>query len=125
MPDFSRIFSKVTNNPFEPITSQERKKMRKREEEIKKEINELILESRALFQDERYLKLREKFQDIYQQNLKDMIDYEEPTGNISNYAFKMRKFQTQLRTLKLIFDTPKEYIDIGERNEAKRNAAQT
>ncbi len=115
IPDLTKIFKKLSN-PFNKLTDEEEDALLQVELSVKKDIKNLSLEARELFDDQRYQKLKKDFKDIYEANLRLIINYNcvEP----DKYIMKMRELQVRLRTLKSIFDTPEGFIKRAEEIDA-------
>jgi len=119
LPNLNKILDKISNNPFKALTFEEKSALQEKEKEVKREIKELSIAAKGLFDDQRYKLLRKKFDRIYKDNLYELINYdcEDP----QKYAHVMMKLQTRLRTLKNIFDTPEGFIKAEEALEKKIN----
>lgn len=107
IPNLNRILSKLSN-PFIKLSDDESFKLKEIENSVKRDLKELSREAKELFQDQRYQKIKNDFDKIYNNNVKLMIDFE--CNDINTYFVKMHKYQIQLRTLKSIFDTPEALI---------------
>lgn len=110
-----------TNKSFNPFGSsdiEEEQELKEIESSIKRNIKIFAEEAKELFSDQRYNRLKSEFKKIYDQNIKLLVYYNEPNGDMNKYAYKMREFQMQLRILEQIFTTPEGFVE----SEKKINA---
>jgi len=119
-PDLNQILGNLRNNPFTKQTEAEKIELGKIEEATKKEIKELVRESKELLDDQRYHKLKSKFKQVYEQNMKLIVFFD--SDDPYKYLMKMRTFQIQLRTLQDIVTTPEEFVKKDEIDNANKNS---
>jgi len=119
-PDLNQILGNLRNNPFKKQTEAEKIELGKIEEATKKEIKELVRESKELLDDQRYHKLKSKFKQVYEQNMKLIVFFD--SDDPYKYLMKMRTFQIQLRTLQDIVTTPEEFVKKDEIDNANKNS---
>lgn len=96
-----------------PLTKEELKQQVEAEKQVKNEIVEFAKVAKDLFQDQRYAKLKKRFQKIASETMRLLVHFDNPDNTI--YCNKMRNYQRQLKYLFDIFDTPQGFI-----NEAGR-----
>lgn len=118
MVDFDKLLNKMTAplaNPFKKVTADERVAMQEIELSVKKDIQIFSAMAKELFDDQRYIKLKNEFQRIYNQNLRLLIytDFKDLS--------EVKKIQTQIVTLKNIFDTPEGFVKSAEAMNANKN----
>lgn len=107
-------------NPFQQRTKDQEKELREIENAVKRDIQAFAAEAKELFGDTRYQKLKNQFKKIYEQNIRLLVYFDEPNGNLERYALKMREYQSQLRILKQIVDTPQGFVESEEKLEKTR-----
>lgn len=111
IPDLNKVLAKLSN-PFIKLEENEKESLRFIEQSVKKDIKEFSREAKEIYQDQRYIKLKNEFKKIYDNNIKLLLYFD--SEDMNKYAMKMREYQIQLRTLKSIFDTPEGFIKQDE-----------
>lgn len=106
-------------NPFVKLTEEDKEDLKSIELSVKKDVREFSKEAKELYQDQRYLKLKNEFKKIYDQNMRLIIYFD--CDDTQRYLMKIREYQIQLRTLKSIFDTPEGFINKEEEMNANTN----
>ena len=95
-------------NPFQELTVEEKHSLHDIEEDVKKDIALLTIQSKDLFNDQRYKKLKAEFDKIYETSIKTLVEFD--CDDADKYVIKMRGFQIQIRTLRSMFTVPEGFI---------------
>ena len=101
-------------NPFKILSPEDKVNLKEIELSVKRDIRRFASNAKELFQDKRYLELKNEFKRIYEQQIRLLIYYDEPSGDPLRFAMKVREFQIELRKLKSIFDTPEGFVKSEE-----------
>lgn len=117
-PNLDKVLAKLSN-PFISLDEREKQSLKEIELAVKQDIKEFSREAKELYQDQRYLKLKNEFKKIYEQNLRLIIYFD--CDDTNRFIMKIKEYQVQLRTLKSIFDTPEGFINKEEEINAHTN----
>ena len=97
-----------SSNPFQDLTPEEKHSLHEVEEDVKKDIELLTTQSKDLFNDQRYKKLKAEFDKIYETSIKTLVEFD--CDDADKYVMKMRGLQIQIRTLRAMFTVPEGFI---------------
>ncbi len=100
-------------NPYRHKTEAEKFEAKKQEAQVKRDVIRFSQIAKDLFADQRYHELTEVFKKSIQTTMKMLVYYEEVDPQ--KYNAKMREYQTQLKTMFRIFDTPQGFINEADK----------
>ena len=113
LPDLNQGLRKLSN-PFIKLTPDEKLIFKEKELSVKKDIKELAQLAKELYGDKRYQKLREIFKQSYD-NTVELLLLCPDLKDKEDFTWKVYKYLTELKVLKLIVETPDSFIKQEEK----------